>query len=95
MRYEPAPRQTTSDFLVSVTNPNGYTVLAGGKPAQEEPAPRQTTSAQEFADHFKRSTLGETNRHNIDDYSHFVGKPNRASTYMESAQAEPKHTRMA
>ncbi|KAG6909483.1 hypothetical protein DXG01_017205 [Tephrocybe rancida] len=89
MGYEPAPRQTTSDFLVSVTDPNGRTARAG-----VTSLPR---TAQEFADHFKRSPLGETNRHNMDDYSsRFVGKPNRASAYMESAQAEhSKHTRMA
>ncbi|KAG6909484.1 hypothetical protein DXG01_017206 [Tephrocybe rancida] len=88
-RYEPAPRQTTSDFLVSVTDPNGRTARAG-----VTSLPR---TAQEFADHFKRSPLGETNRHNINDYSsRFVGKPNRASAYMESAQAEhSKYTRMA
>ncbi|KAG6843984.1 hypothetical protein H0H87_010943 [Tephrocybe sp. NHM501043] len=87
MGYEPANRQTTSDFLVSVTDPNGRTVREG-----VTSLPR---TADEFAEHFRKSPLGQANRNEMDDYSsRFVGKPNRVSAYMESAQAEhAKHTR--
>ncbi|KAG6897004.1 hypothetical protein C0992_004715 [Termitomyces sp. T32_za158] len=87
MGYEPANRQTTSDFLVSVTDPNGRNVRSG-----VVSLPR---TADEFAEYFKKSSFGIANRHEMDDYSlHFVGKPNHASAYMESAQAEhAKHTR--
>ncbi|KAG6880991.1 hypothetical protein C0993_003318 [Termitomyces sp. T159_Od127] len=89
MGYEPANRQTTSDFLVSVTDPNGRNVRSGVLSL-----PR---TADEFAAYFKKSSFGTTNRNEMDDYSlNFVGKPNHASAYMESAQAEhAKHTRPA
>ncbi|KAG6865226.1 hypothetical protein C0991_004284 [Blastosporella zonata] len=89
MGYEPANRQTTSDFLVSVTDPNGRVVRPGVMSL-----PR---TAEEFAEHFRRSPLGEVNRNEMDDYSsRFVGKPNYASAYKESAHAEhAKHTRLA
>ena len=80
-RYEPANRQTTADFLVSVTNPNGRIQRAG-----VTSIPR---TAAEFANYFTESELGRANRADMNSYySEFVGKPNRASAFMESAQAE-------
>lgn len=80
-RYEPANRQTTAEFLVSVTNPNGRI-----SPAGVTAIPR---TAVEFADYFKKSEQGRANRADTDSYySEFVGKPKRASAYIESAQGE-------
>ncbi|KAG6860184.1 hypothetical protein C0995_014729 [Termitomyces sp. Mi166 len=89
MGYEPANRQTTSDFLVSVTDPHGRIVRSG-----VISLPR---TADEFAEYFKKSSFGIANRNEMDDHSsQFVGKPSHASAYMESAQAEhAKHTRPA
>lgn len=87
MGYEPANRQTTADFLVAVTNPQGRI---------ERPnvvsIPR---TADEFAAHFQKSQFGEANRDDINLYrTEFVGQPNRASIYKESARAEhSQHTR--
>jgi ATP-binding cassette subfamily G (WHITE) protein 2 (SNQ2) len=79
--YEPANRQTTADFLVSVTNPNGRIPRAG-----VTALPR--TSA-EFAEYFKRSQLGHANRADMDSYqAEFVGKKERASAFIQSAQDE-------
>ncbi|KAF5379148.1 hypothetical protein D9615_006042 [Tricholomella constricta] len=89
MGYEPANRQTTADFLVSVTDPRGRISRPGVLTL-----PR---TADEFAEHFKRSPLGAANREDRELYmSQFVGKPKRASAYIESAQAEQaKHVRRA
>ncbi|KAG5727434.1 Brefeldin A resistance protein [Termitomyces sp. T112] len=88
MGYEPANRQTTSDFLVAVTDPNGRIVRPG-----VISLPR---TADEFAEHFKKSSFGIANRNEMDDRLQFVGRANYASAYMESAQAEhANHTRPA
>jgi ATP-binding cassette subfamily G (WHITE) protein 2 (SNQ2) len=80
-RYEPANRQTTADFLVSVTNPSSRIPRAGFTSA-----PR---TAAEFADYFKKSKLGQTNKADMESYeSDFVNNAARASEYMESAQEE-------
>ncbi|KAG6850300.1 hypothetical protein H0H93_015242 [Arthromyces matolae] len=86
MGYEPANRQTTSDFLVSVTDPNGRTARPG-----ITSIPR---TADEFAQYFQKSAIGIRNIHAMNEYaSQFVGKPTKASAYKESAQAEhSKHT---
>lgn len=79
--YEPANRQTTADFLVSVTNPNGRIPRAG-----VVSLPR---TAAEFADYFKKSEQGRANKADIEAYySEFVGKPKRASAYIDSAKEE-------
>ncbi|KAG6901006.1 hypothetical protein C0995_002576 [Termitomyces sp. Mi166 len=87
MGYEPANRQTTSDFLVSVTDPNGRIVRPGVMSL-----PR---TAGEFAKYFKKSSFGIANRNEIDDYTlQLVGKPDGALAYKESSQAEhSKYTR--
>ncbi|KAG5650927.1 hypothetical protein H0H81_010502 [Sphagnurus paluster] len=89
MGYEPANRQTTADFLVSVTDPNARIVRPG-----IQSLPR---TADEFAEYFKKSSLGATNREDIELYKNqFVGKAENASAYIASAQAEhAKHVREA
>lgn len=83
MGYEPANRQTTADFLVTTTDPNGRIPRAGVEPGS---IPR---SASEFAEYFKHSDPGNANRKDIDSYrAEFVGVPQRASAYMESAREE-------
>ena len=87
MGYQPANRQTTADFLVAVTDPNGRTIREG----YESRVPR---TAQEFAEYFLKSELGKLNREDIasfkDDY---VGKENRLSHYKQShIEDHAKHT---
>jgi ATP-binding cassette subfamily G (WHITE) protein 2 (SNQ2) len=46
-------------------------------------------TAAEFADHFKKSRLGHANRAEMESYqSEFVGKPELALAFMESAREE-------
>ncbi|RDB26892.1 Brefeldin A resistance protein [Hypsizygus marmoreus] len=86
MGYDPANRQTTADFLVAVTDPNGRFPRSDVKNI-----PR---TAEEFAEYFKKSPLGAANREDMESYlSQFVGKPKRASAFIDSARAErAKHT---
>ncbi|KAF9449781.1 pleiotropic drug resistance ABC transporter [Macrolepiota fuliginosa MF-IS2] len=78
--YQPANRQTTADFLVAATDPNGRIARPGFHPPQ---------TATEFADQFKNSELGKLNRQEIDEYTlEFVGKPDRADAYKQSARRE-------
>lgn len=90
MGYQPANRQTTADFLVTVTDPFGR--VERPRREGEGPIPR---TAEEFAAHFKKSALGEANVADMDSYrAEFVGKPKRASMYIESVKAEhAKNTR--
>jgi ATP-binding cassette, subfamily G (WHITE), member 2, SNQ2 len=87
MGYEPANRQTTADFLVAVTDSFGRierpNVLS---------IPR---TAQDFADYFRKSNIGQANREDMESYrAEFVGQEKRASTYIESVRAEhSQHTR--
>ncbi|KAF8997054.1 pleiotropic drug resistance ABC transporter [Cyathus striatus] len=85
--YEPANRQTTADFLVAVTDPNGRIVRSG----MEGRVPR---SAGEFAKTFLESELGEANRRDVESYlEECVGKPERRVLYEESAYGEfAKHS---
>jgi ATP-binding cassette subfamily G (WHITE) protein 2 (SNQ2) len=87
MGYEPANRQTTADFLVAVTDPNGRIPRPG-----VSSMPRTSI---EFSEYFKKSGFGHSNQSDIESYpAEFVGVPERASAYMESAQAErAKNTR--
>ncbi|TFK38227.1 pleiotropic drug resistance ABC transporter [Crucibulum laeve] len=84
MGYEPANRQTTPDFLVAVTDPNGRIPRAGFNNL-----PR---TADEFANYFKKSPLGEANRNEIRAYKDaHVGSEEKAHAYRESAWAERAH----
>ncbi|PPQ74645.1 hypothetical protein CVT26_005690 [Gymnopilus dilepis] len=86
MGYEPANRQTTADFLVAVTDPNARIPRAG--------ISNQPRTAAEFAEYFLKSEQGKANAQELDEYlNQFVGKPERRSAYIESAQLEhAKHT---
>lgn len=81
--YEPAPRQTTADFLVSVTDPKA-------RISRNPTAPR---SAAEFATSFLRSADGEANKEDIATYvSQVVGNVERREAYVRSAMAEHART---
>ncbi|KAI0356868.1 pleiotropic drug resistance ABC transporter [Trametes cingulata] len=87
MGYQPANRQTTADFLVAVTDPNGRIVREG----YEHRVPR---TADEFAAYFRQSEFARLNREDMDAYrAEFVGKPERADAYRQSVKAE--HARHA
>ncbi|KIY47084.1 pleiotropic drug resistance ABC transporter [Fistulina hepatica ATCC 64428] len=61
--YKPANRQTTADFLVAVTDPNGRIPRAAeDTDFVTHPVPR---TAQEFADHFVTSEMGRRNREEV------------------------------
>ncbi|KII90642.1 hypothetical protein PLICRDRAFT_136999 [Plicaturopsis crispa FD-325 SS-3] len=83
MGYEPANRQTTADFLVAVTDPNGRNFRAGVDPAT---IPR---SAIEFANYFACNVISDENREDMRTFKEeFVGKSDRASAFLESVHAE-------
>lgn len=85
MGYEPADRQTTADFLVAVTDPNGRITRPGIMP----PPPR---NAAEFEAHYQKSDIKQQNREDMAAYrEEFVGQPNRMSAYRQSAWAEHAH----
>ena len=82
MGYEPANRQTTPDFLVAVTDPNARIAREG----YESRVPR---TADEFAEYYLKSNVWLLNQEDMDNYlSEFVGKPQYALAYRESAWAE-------
>ncbi|KDR82402.1 hypothetical protein GALMADRAFT_56996 [Galerina marginata CBS 339.88] len=84
--YEPAHRQTTADFLVSVTDPNARI------PRQiDAPIPR---TASEFAESYLKSAIGRHNRQEIASYNDgFLGSEQTSEAYRQSALAE--HAKMA
>ncbi len=74
-------RQTTADFLVAVTDPNGRITRPGAK--------RPPQTATEFAKYFKYSALGNLNQQEVQAYiSERVGKEDRAKAYKDSARSE-------
>ncbi|KAH8997919.1 pleiotropic drug resistance ABC transporter [Lactarius akahatsu] len=80
--FEPAHRQTTSDFLAAVTDPLARTVREDFK----RPVPQ---TAAEFASAFLASGASVANRMDMDAYlKEFVGHPERALAYKQSAMAE-------
>ncbi|KAF5378810.1 hypothetical protein D9615_006999 [Tricholomella constricta] len=85
MGYEPANRQTTPDFLVAVTDPNGRIPRPGFGPM-----PR---TASEFAEYFLRSPTSQQNREDFESYKEaYVGMPERAIAYKQSVRAEHART---
>ena len=86
--YEPANRQTTPDFLVSVTDPLGRI------PRKDLKGPRPKT-ADEFAKAFSQSAEARLNREDIKAYKDaFVGDDARKGAFKESAKLEhAQHTR--
>ncbi|KAI9448645.1 ABC-2 type transporter-domain-containing protein [Russula earlei] len=80
--YEPAHRQTTADFLVAVTDPTARIVRDNFKG-------RVPRTAAEFASAFLASSAAIENRADMDAYRNdFVGKPERALAFRQSAAAE-------
>ncbi|KAG6863925.1 hypothetical protein C0991_001947 [Blastosporella zonata] len=81
MGYYPANRQTTPDFLVAVTDPNGRI------PRPDFATMPRTPS--EFAEYFLQSEIAKLNKRDMDMYSEeFIGVPERAQAYGQSARAE-------
>lgn len=80
-RYEPANRQTSADFLVAVTDPNGRIPRAG--------CTGQPRTADEFAQYFQNSEMGKRNREEYEAYmQECVNKPEKKNDYIASAHAE-------
>ncbi|XP_006455063.1 hypothetical protein AGABI2DRAFT_121012 [Agaricus bisporus var. bisporus H97] len=97
MGYQPANRQTTPDFLVSVTDPDERTERRFGtseESIREErriPIPR---TADEFAEYYENSEIRQQNLHDMEDYRRaYVDKEELAIQYRESSKAE--HARHA
>lgn len=88
MGYLPANRQTTPDFLGSVTDPATRIV----DESTVKPRPR---TAAEFAEYFLKSPMGQQNRDDIELYkSVYVGSSGVLDEYRASAEEEhSKHTR--
>ncbi|KAF8126758.1 ABC-2 type transporter-domain-containing protein [Boletus edulis] len=81
MGYEPANRQTTSDFLVSVTDPNGRQVRDGilGVPSTSE----------EFERYYRQSSIMQDNLEGMASFrEQYVGKVDLISAYRASVKAE-------
>jgi ATP-binding cassette subfamily G (WHITE) protein 2 (SNQ2) len=96
MGYVPANRQTTPDFLVSVTDPNGRTAAdepQGASGSNSRPIPR---NALEFEAYYRDSEIRKINLEDIQSYkSEFVDKENLVQSYKESARQEKaRHTRI-
>ncbi|KAG1767598.1 ABC-2 type transporter-domain-containing protein [Suillus placidus] len=86
MGYEPQDRQTTADFLVSVTNPSGRKIHDGFEG-------KVPGTSEEMAAAFLASSLGHANRDSIENYrSHNVGKPERMDAYRQSVVMEHADT---
>lgn len=81
MGYEPAHRQTTSDFLVAVTDPNGRQVRDGMRGVPSSP--------EEFERYYQQSS---TMQENLEDMASFreqyVGKQEMITAFRESVTAE-------
>lgn len=97
MGYVPANRQTTPDFLVSVTDPLGRRMITNdddnrSPEFQNRPIPQ---TAVEFEEYYKNSEIRKMNLEDIRSYKVAnVDKPERKLAYKESAKAEhARHTR--
>ena len=92
MGYVPANRQTTPDFLVSVTDPLGRKTKEADNRSPElrnHPIPQ---TALEFEEYFKNSEIMKMNLEDIRSYkAENVNKPDRRVAYEESAKAEHAH----
>jgi len=98
MGYIPATRQTTPDFLVSVTNALGRTMASKEHDEIRSPERRGKPipqTALEFEEYYEHSEIKKINQADIASYkASFVGKEEIASAYKASAKAEQaRHTR--
>ncbi|KIY47285.1 pleiotropic drug resistance ABC transporter [Fistulina hepatica ATCC 64428] len=102
--YEPAHRQTTADFLVAVTDPNGRIPRAvesgtaflsetDGSDGVTHPVPR---TAQEFADYFSASEICRRSREDVRAHMAEAGSQGKGvNAYRHSARIEhARHTRV-
>ena len=97
MGYVPTTRQTTPDFLVSVTNPLSRTIATKehneirDSERRGKPIPQTTL---EFEEYYQNSEIKKINQADIASYkADFVGKRDLASAYKASAKAEhARHT---
>ncbi|KZS96568.1 pleiotropic drug resistance ABC transporter [Sistotremastrum niveocremeum HHB9708] len=89
MGYVPANRQTTADFLVSVTDVLGRRIREGVDPASLPRTP------DEFARHFKESPLGIKNASNVEAMFNDTELQEKTRiAYKQSARAEhSRHVR--
>ncbi|KAJ7018816.1 pleiotropic drug resistance ABC transporter [Mycena alexandri] len=90
-----AERQTTPDFIVSVTDAAGRVVRPGLTPAEDQARPR---SSAELAEHFLRSPMMKANVEDINAYNEECETEHeeRVEKYKRSAHAEhAKGTRRA
>ncbi|KAF9555496.1 pleiotropic drug resistance ABC transporter [Agrocybe pediades] len=97
MGYVPANRQTTPDFLVSVTDPLGRTMVDKEHDERDEdkrnkPIPQ---TAAEFEEYYRQSEIMKLNREDIDSYKEEnVNKHEMVRDYKFSAkQDHARHTR--
>ena len=91
MGYVPANRQTTPDFLVSVTDPLGRTMKKDDNRSPDRPI---SQTAFEFEEWYKNSEIMKMNLKDIQSYkAENVDNPDRKVAYKESAKAEPEHGR--
>ncbi|TDL19014.1 hypothetical protein BD410DRAFT_752633 [Rickenella mellea] len=80
--FVPGERQTTSDFLVAVTDPNGRTT----SPTHPFPIPR---TAIEFETAFQSSIHSQLNKSEMMAYWHeLVGRPDLVDNFNKSISAE-------
>lgn len=88
MGYEPANRQTTADFLVAVTDPNGR--------IPRSDALHLPRTAAEFVTYFQASSVSKWNKAEIQCFkAERVGKADMVQSYKESAREDhSKHTRL-
>ncbi|KAF9052029.1 pleiotropic drug resistance ABC transporter [Panaeolus papilionaceus] len=81
MGYQPANRQTTPDFLVAVTDVNARIHRPGST--------NQPQTAQEFADYFIKSNIGQLNHADMEEYlGSVVGRHDLKNAYIQSARHE-------
>ncbi|TDL16644.1 hypothetical protein BD410DRAFT_795131 [Rickenella mellea] len=95
MGYRPHDRQTTADFLVSVTDPNGRAFREGV--GADQPGHGIPKSPDEMAAYFTSSHVGVQNRQDIDLYkAENVGNDDKVQAYKISARQErARHTNKA
>ena len=87
MGYEPANRQTTADFLVAITNPNGRIVR------EDHHGPPPPRTADEFAAYFKNSEPRRRNREDMQRYREQAsGMQEKKQMYQLSHHAEHAKT---
>lgn len=96
MGYRPtADRQTTPDFLVSVTDPNGRRIVDEKEKLEKgikEPIPK---TPMEFEEYYRKSEVYQMNVKDMEEYrAGSTGNHEIATGYRNSArQEQSKHTR--